>query len=161
LGVGYARTDGTAGFLTGDTIFGGTNPVTPRGATLTQYSKPGNTLGHGFGGDVGVAVVSGPIEVGVGVNDIGATITWPDTRRHRARSAQADRVRLGRRAAVRRARARRRLLDAHQLALERARHHDGDVALDLLGRLSDAREVALDDLPRRPRGWVRERGGHL
>jgi len=84
LGVGYARTDGTAGFLTGDTIFGGTNPVTPRGATLTQYSKPGNTLGHGFGGDVGVAVVSGPIEVGVGVNDIGATITWPDTRQDNA-----------------------------------------------------------------------------
>jgi hypothetical protein len=25
-------------------------------------------------------VVTGPIELGVGVNDIGATITWPDTR---------------------------------------------------------------------------------
>src|SRR5256884_9822721 len=55
LGAGYARTDGTAGFLTGDTIFGGTNPVTPLGATFTQYSKAGNTLGHGIGGDVGVA----------------------------------------------------------------------------------------------------------
>src|SRR3989475_12877398 len=54
-------------------------------------------------------------------------------RRHRARPTQADRVRLGRRAAVRRAPARRRLLGAHPLALERARHHDGDVALDLLG----------------------------
>jgi hypothetical protein len=29
-------------------------------------------------------VVTGPIEVGVGVNDIGATITWPDTRRDSA-----------------------------------------------------------------------------
>jgi len=84
LGAGYARTDGTAGFLTGDTIFGGTNPVTPLGATFTQYSKAGNTLGHGIGGDVGVAVISGPIEVGVGVNDIGATITWPDTRQDSA-----------------------------------------------------------------------------
>src|SRR5439155_484168 len=59
---------------------GGANPVTPDGRTLTQYSKPGNTLGHGIGADIGVAWVSGPIELGVGVNDIGATITWPDTR---------------------------------------------------------------------------------
>jgi hypothetical protein len=80
LGVGYGRTDGDGGFTTGDTIFGGANPVTPDGRTLTQYSKPGNTLGHGVGGDIGVAWVSGPIELGVGVNDIGATITWPDTR---------------------------------------------------------------------------------
>lgn len=84
VGVGYARTDGTAGFITGDTLFGGSNPVTPDGRTLTQYSKPGNTLGHGIGGDVGVAWVSGPIEIGVGVNDIGATITWPDTRQDSA-----------------------------------------------------------------------------
>jgi hypothetical protein len=80
LGVGYGRTDGLAGFITGDTIFGGSNPVTPDGRTLTQYSKPGNTLGHGIGGDIGVAWVSGPVEIGIGVNDIGATITWPDTR---------------------------------------------------------------------------------
>jgi hypothetical protein len=80
LGVGYGRTDGDAGFITGQTIFAGPTPVTPDGRTLTQYSKPGNTLGHGIGGDVGVAWVSGPIEIGVGVNDIGATITWPDTR---------------------------------------------------------------------------------
>jgi len=80
VGVGYARTDGDAGFVTGDTLFGGSNPVTPDGRTLTQYSKPGNTLGHGIGGDVGVAWVSGPVEIGLGVNDIGATITWPDTR---------------------------------------------------------------------------------
>jgi hypothetical protein len=84
LGVGYFRTDGTAGFITGDTIFGGPNPVTPDAQTLTQYAKPGNTLGHGVGGDVGIAFVTGPIELGVGVNDIGATITWPDTRRDSA-----------------------------------------------------------------------------
>src|SRR5438034_8401858 len=52
---------------------------------LTQYSKPGNTLGHGIGADIGVAWVSGPIEIGFGVNDIGATITWPDTRRSEER----------------------------------------------------------------------------
>src|SRR5207244_12026905 len=40
--------------------------------------------GQGFGGDVGLAWVSGPVELGVGVNDIGATITWPDTRQDSA-----------------------------------------------------------------------------
>ena len=80
VGAAYARTDGDAGFITGDTIFGGSNPVTPDGRTLTQYSKFGSELGHGIGGDIGVAWVSGPIEIGIGVNDIGATITWPDTR---------------------------------------------------------------------------------
>ncbi len=84
VGVGYARTDGDAGFITGDTIFGGANPVTPDGRTFTQYSKPGNSLGHGVGGDVGIAWISGPIELGVGVNDIGATITWSDTRQDSA-----------------------------------------------------------------------------
>jgi hypothetical protein len=84
LGVGYGRTDGDAGFITGDTIFGGANPVTPDGRSFTQYSKPGNSFGHGIGGDVGIAWVSGPFEVGVGVNDIGATITWPDTRQDSA-----------------------------------------------------------------------------
>jgi len=84
LGVGYGRTDGNGGFITGDTIFAGPTPVTPDARTLTQYSKPGNALGHGIGGDVGVAWVSGPLEIGVGVNDIGATITWPDTRQDSA-----------------------------------------------------------------------------
>jgi len=80
VGVGYGRTDGLVGDSTSDTLFAGSNPVNPIGRTLTQYSKAGNTLGHGIGGVIGVAWVSGPIEIGIGVNDIGATITWPDTR---------------------------------------------------------------------------------
>jgi len=80
LGVAYARVKGDGGFITGDTIFAGVNPVTPDVHALTQYSKAGNSLGHGVGGDIGVAFVSGPIELGVGVNDIGATLTWSDTR---------------------------------------------------------------------------------
>ncbi len=84
VGVGYARTDGDAGFITGNAIFTGPNPVRPDARTLTQYSKPGNALGHGFGGDLGLAWASGPVELGIGVNDIGATITWPDTRQDSA-----------------------------------------------------------------------------
>ncbi len=78
LGVGYFRTDGTAGDSIGNPIFA--RPLNPVAQTVTRYSKAGNSLGHGVGGDVGFALVTGPIEIGVGVNDIGATITWPDTR---------------------------------------------------------------------------------
>ncbi|PYP18520.1 MAG: hypothetical protein DMD52_01945 [Gemmatimonadetes bacterium] len=80
VGLAYARVNGDGGFTTGDSIFGGPTPVKPDARALTQYSKFGNSFGHGVGGDVGIAVVTGPIELGVGVNDIGATITWPDTR---------------------------------------------------------------------------------
>ncbi len=80
LGVAYARTNVVGGFRTGDSIFTGPNPVTPFDSGLTSYSRAGNSFGHGVGGDVGVAWISGPIELGVGVNDIGATITWSDTR---------------------------------------------------------------------------------
>jgi len=80
LGVAYLRSDVTAGFRTDSVIFGGSNPATPFDSGLTSYSKPGNAFGHGVGGDVGIAWISGPIELGIGVNDIGATLTWSDTR---------------------------------------------------------------------------------
>lgn len=80
LGATYASVAGTAGILTGDTLFAGSNPVTPTVNALVNYSKPGHSLGHGFGTDVGVVYVTGPVEVGFGINDIGATLTWTDTR---------------------------------------------------------------------------------
>ena len=81
LGVGYATANGIGGFTTTSApFFGGATPVTLDGRGFSQYSKPGHKLGHGVGGDVGAVWVAGPIELGVGVNDIGATITWPDTR---------------------------------------------------------------------------------
>ena len=79
LGVAYVRTSVTAGFKTDSVIFG-SNPATPFDSGLTSYSRAGNSFGHGVGGDIGIAYVSGPIELGVGVNDIGATLTWSDTR---------------------------------------------------------------------------------
>ncbi|OLC05291.1 MAG: hypothetical protein AUH78_03325 [Gemmatimonadetes bacterium 13_1_40CM_4_69_8] len=80
VGLAYARVNGDGGFTTGDSIFSGPTPVKLDARGLTQYSKFGNSVGHGVGGDIGIAVVTGPIELGVGVNDIAATITWPDTR---------------------------------------------------------------------------------
>ncbi|HEY6107727.1 MAG TPA: hypothetical protein VIV56_02370, partial [Gemmatimonadales bacterium] len=65
---------------TGDTLFAGSNPVTPAVDARVQYSKAGNPPGHGFGTDIGFVYVTGPVEVGLGVNNLGATLTWSDTR---------------------------------------------------------------------------------
>ncbi len=80
IGAVYGTSVGFAGITTGDTIFAGPNPVTPSVNDVTGYSRWGNRAGHGYGGDVGFAWVSGPLVIGFGVSDIGATITWPDTR---------------------------------------------------------------------------------
>lgn len=80
LGAAYGSIRGNAGITTGDSLFTGPNPVTPTVAGRVQYSKWGNSFGHGIGSDVGMVYASGPVEVGLGVNDIGATLTWTDTR---------------------------------------------------------------------------------
>jgi hypothetical protein len=80
-GVAYVRAVGSGGFTTGDTLFAGPNPVTPQLDALTyRDNSVGKTFGRGFGGDVGIVLISGPLEVGLGVNDIGAELTWKDTR---------------------------------------------------------------------------------
>ena len=81
LGVGYAQLTSDGGLTTGNTIVRGPNPATADARGLIQYARPGQAFGHGTGGDVGAVLVAGPIEIGVGVNDLGATIIWPDTRR--------------------------------------------------------------------------------
>ena len=80
-GVTYARGTGPGGFTTGNPVFG-TTPVALLDDTLYTSNKP---FGKGFGGDVGIAFVSGPFEVGAGVNDIGAEMTWSDTKVQRIR----------------------------------------------------------------------------
>lgn len=80
LGAAYIQADGDAGFTTGNPIFASNNPVTEDFAARIRKSEFGNSLGHGFGGDVGLVWISGPIEIGLGVNDIGAQLTWSDTK---------------------------------------------------------------------------------
>ena len=80
LGAAYGSVRGSAGFVTGDTLFAGSNPVTPAVDARVQYSKAGNAPGHGFGADLGFVYASGPVELGLGVNNLGATLTWSDTR---------------------------------------------------------------------------------
>ena len=80
FGVAYARASGIAGFRTGDTLFAGPSPVKPDlEDTLFTSNKIGTRYGRGVGGDVGFAYIAGSIELGVGVNDIGARLTWKDT----------------------------------------------------------------------------------
>ena len=77
LGATYGRGVGPAGFTTGTPdVFTGT-PTPLLNGDLFTSNKPN---GHGVGGDVGVVWISGPFEVGAGVNDIGAELTWSDTK---------------------------------------------------------------------------------
>lgn len=86
LGAGYARGTGPVGFRPGDPIFG-TTPVLAVDDTV--YTTNGG-LGKGVGGDVGIAWISGPFEVGFGINDIGAELTWSDTRQQRVQYSTTD-----------------------------------------------------------------------
>ena len=81
MGATYARGTGPGGFTTGTPVFG-TTPTPLLDDTLYSSNKP---FGKGVGGDVGVVWVSGPFEVGMGVNDIGAELTWSDTKVQRIR----------------------------------------------------------------------------
>jgi hypothetical protein len=84
-GVTYARVTGPGGFTTGSPVFG-TSPTPLLDDTLYSSNKP---FGKGVGGDVGLVFVSGPFEVGAGVNDIGAELTWSDTKVQRIRYVAA------------------------------------------------------------------------
>jgi hypothetical protein len=55
----------------------GTTPTPLLDDTVWTSNK---AFATGFGGDVGVAWISGPFEVGFGINDIGATLSWSDTK---------------------------------------------------------------------------------
>ncbi len=76
LGATYGRAVGPAGFTTGNPVLGSTPTPLLDGNVFTSQ-KPN---GHGVGGDVGVVWISGPFEVGAGVDDIGAELTWPNTK---------------------------------------------------------------------------------
>src|SRR4029077_5042599 len=81
FGVVYGQASADGGFTAGHTLFAGSNPVTPSLGMTTQYSKFGHKFGTGVGADLGLVWVNGPLEAGFGINDLGASIKWPDTRR--------------------------------------------------------------------------------
>jgi len=76
MGATYARAVGPAGFTTGNPVLAST-PSPLLNGNLYTSNKP---FGHGVGGDVGLVWISGPFEVGLGANDIGAKLTWDHTK---------------------------------------------------------------------------------
>ncbi len=83
-GVALWRADAVGAFATGDTIFGSSTPVEASyTADVRDGTDPRFGAGRGFGADVGVALFAGGLEIGVGVNDLGSTITWERTRLRR------------------------------------------------------------------------------
>jgi hypothetical protein len=79
-GVALWRGDAVGSFATGDTIFGSTTPVTAAYvADLRRLEETKFGAGKGVGADVGVAVFVNRLEIGVGVQDLGSTITWDET----------------------------------------------------------------------------------
>jgi len=76
LGATFGRGVGPAGFTTGNPVLAAT-PAPLLNGNLYTSTKP---WGTGVGADVGVVWISGPFEVGAGVNDIGAELTWSHTK---------------------------------------------------------------------------------
>ena len=79
LGTTYAALNGQAGLTTGDTIFSSANPLTEDVAGRLSTADPSVASGTGVGVDLGVVWASGPLELGLGLTDIGATLTWSKT----------------------------------------------------------------------------------
>ena len=66
-----------AGLTTGDPVFDQSNPVTADFNSTVFYQTANDGLGTGLGLDVGAVYITGPVELGVGLNDVGnTTVTW-------------------------------------------------------------------------------------
>jgi hypothetical protein len=79
-GIALWQGGGHAEFATGDTIFGSSTPLSAQyDADVRKTSDPGFDAGKGVAADVGVVLFLNKLEIGVGVNDLGATIEWDDT----------------------------------------------------------------------------------
>lgn len=88
-GLLYGGGRGQAGFHTPDTLFGG-DSVAVDYDVLYQTADPSGG-GMGYGLDVGAACIAGPIELGVGVNDVRTQLSW------RVRENEVTRDSLGNR----------------------------------------------------------------
>ncbi len=79
-GIALWQASGTGNFATGDTIFGAnTSLSTNYTADVRQTRNPSFNSAHGEAADLGFVLFVHRLEVGVGVNDIGATLHWKNT----------------------------------------------------------------------------------
>jgi hypothetical protein len=84
-GVALWRADAVGAFATGDTIFGSSTPIEASYvADLRDTPDAEFGSGTGVGADLGVALFVNRLEIGLGVNDVGSTITWDETRLRRS-----------------------------------------------------------------------------
>jgi len=79
LGFVHGVAVGFAGLRTTDTIFKADSALV-RTDFATEYNKFGTGLGHGIGVDFGLAWVTDKVEIGLGINDVSTTLTWPESR---------------------------------------------------------------------------------
>jgi hypothetical protein len=89
-GIAFWQADARAQFATGDTIFGTSTPLTANyDADIRQSADPGFDAGHGVAADAGIVVFVHKFEIGLGVNDLGATLSWKKTNLDRYEYDQA------------------------------------------------------------------------
>jgi hypothetical protein len=86
-GLLYGGGQGTAGFRTPDTLFGGDSVAVDYDVLYRTADPAGGGMGYGL--DLGAACLAGPIELGLGVNDVRTEIAW------RVREAEITRDSLG------------------------------------------------------------------
>jgi hypothetical protein len=78
LGFGFGLADTRLGLATADTIFGEGDPLDVSYEGWTRYSRLGR-VGNGYGFDLGAAYRHGPIDLGVGLRDVGSRMHWGST----------------------------------------------------------------------------------
>src|SRR5262249_33171838 len=79
-GIALWQADGHGQFATGDTIFGNSTSLsTNYDADVRQTRHPAFDAAHGEAADGGFVAFVHPLEIGVGVNDLGATLHWKNT----------------------------------------------------------------------------------
>jgi hypothetical protein len=80
IGLAYMNFESAVDFITGDPLFAALNPMTTRMNGILRTSVPGTdesgSTGTGVGLDLGMAVVRGPWEFGIGFLDMASTIKW-------------------------------------------------------------------------------------
>ncbi|MGH7741877.1 MAG: hypothetical protein ACRENS_07640 [Candidatus Eiseniibacteriota bacterium] len=73
-GLLYDAGSGTAGFRTPDTLFGGDSIAVNYNVVYRTADPAGGGIGYGL--DLGAVCLLGPLEVGVGVNDVHTELNW-------------------------------------------------------------------------------------
>jgi len=78
MGFGFGKADTQFSLVTGDTIFGDSDPLNVGYDATTRVSRF-RTIGSGIGFDTGVAYRMGSFDFGLGLRDLGSSVHWSKT----------------------------------------------------------------------------------